>query len=95
MEAIIVATHDGFDLAAHRFPAAGTPRAVVVLPCAMGVKQNFYFPFAHFLAQQGFAALTFRKGNPVQQVARRRQLLEDSADRKALRIWRPHFTDTP
>lgn len=59
METITIATHDGFDLAAHRFAPAGTPKAVVLLPCAMGVKQNFYFPFAHFLAQQGYAALTF------------------------------------
>ena len=59
MEPIILSTLDGFDLAAHRFAPAGAPRAVVVLPCAMVVKQDFYFPFAHFLAQQGFAVLTF------------------------------------
>lgn len=59
MERTIIRTSDGFELAANRFAPADTPKAVVVLPCAMGVKQDFYFPFAKFLAQQGFAVLTF------------------------------------
>ncbi|HZW13277.1 MAG TPA: alpha/beta fold hydrolase [Noviherbaspirillum sp.] len=59
MEPIKVNTKDGFTLAAHRFAPHGKPKAVIVLPTAMGVKQNFYFPFAQFLAQQGFEVLTF------------------------------------
>lgn len=59
MEPITVTTPDGFPLAAHRFAPADVPKAVVVVPTAMGVKQDFYFPFARFLAQQGFAVLTF------------------------------------
>lgn len=59
MEATTVITRDGFRLAARRFSPPGRAKAVVVLPTAMGVKQDFYFPFAQFLAQQGFAVLTF------------------------------------
>ena len=59
MEPITITAPDGFQLAAHRFAAAGEIKAVVVLPTAMGVKQDFYFPFARFLAQQGYAVLTF------------------------------------
>ena len=59
MESITIRTSDGFELSANRFTPSGRPKAVVVLPSAMGVKQDFYFPFAQFLAQQGFAALTF------------------------------------
>ncbi|MGE5651840.1 MAG: alpha/beta fold hydrolase [Bacillota bacterium] len=59
MEAITVNTKGGHVLAARRFAPAGRAKAVVVMPTAMGVKQEFYFPFAQFLAQQGFAVLTF------------------------------------
>ncbi|WP_136418440.1 MULTISPECIES: alpha/beta fold hydrolase [Oxalobacteraceae] len=59
MEPIILSAKDGFNLAAHRFAPPGRAKAVIVLPAAMGVKQEFYFPFARFLAQQGFAVLTF------------------------------------
>ncbi len=38
--------------------AAGTG-ATIVLPCAMGVKQSFYFAFARWLAEQGHVAITF------------------------------------
>jgi len=59
MEAITIRADDGFELAARRFSPAGKPRGVVVLSSAMGVKQDFYFSFAEFLAQAGYAALTF------------------------------------
>jgi predicted alpha/beta hydrolase len=59
MELITLTTADGFTLAGMRFMTAARPKAIVVLPSAMGVKQDFYAPFAQFLAQQGFAVLTF------------------------------------
>lgn len=59
MEAIQITTRDGAVLAGTRFAPSGAARAVVVLPAAMGVKQDFYAPFAQFLAEQGMAALTF------------------------------------
>jgi predicted alpha/beta hydrolase len=59
MEPITLTTTDGFTLAGTRFAPMQKPKAVIVIPSAMGVKQDFYFPFAKFLAQQGFAVLTF------------------------------------
>ncbi|HJV76515.1 MAG TPA: alpha/beta fold hydrolase, partial [Noviherbaspirillum sp.] len=59
MERITIHAADGFKLAATRFAPQSSAKAVIVLPTAMGVKQDFYFPFAQFLAQQGFAVLTF------------------------------------
>ncbi|HCN91152.1 MAG TPA: alpha/beta hydrolase [Oxalobacteraceae bacterium] len=59
METIRLATSDGVSLACTRFTPSGTASAVVVMPAAMGVKQDFYAPFAQFLAEQGVAVLTF------------------------------------
>jgi predicted alpha/beta hydrolase len=59
MESISITTTDGFTLAGTCFTPPQMPKAVIVIPSAMGVKQDFYSPFAQFLAQQGFAVLTF------------------------------------
>jgi len=50
---------DGFELAVTRFCAAGKPWGNVLIACAMGVRQDFYAPFARFLAEQGLNVLTF------------------------------------
>jgi len=42
-----------------RFPAAGKPWAHVVLAGAMGVRQDFYAPFADYLAADGVNVSTF------------------------------------
>jgi predicted alpha/beta hydrolase len=44
MEKIELVTDDGVRLVGTRFIPDGTTKAVVVLPAAMGVKQDFYFP---------------------------------------------------
>lgn len=59
MQPTTILTEDDFYLAARRFAAQGAPRGVVLLAAAMGVRQDFYFPFARFLAERGFAVLTF------------------------------------
>lgn len=59
METINLTTSDGITLTTTRFAPDGRVKAVVVLSAAMGVKQDFYAPFAQFLSEQGFAALTF------------------------------------
>jgi predicted alpha/beta hydrolase len=59
MEQVELIASDGVILAATRFAPSAKAKAVVVLPAAMGVKQDFYAPFAQFLAAQGFAVLTF------------------------------------
>jgi predicted alpha/beta hydrolase len=40
-------------------PPAGAPKASVIVPCAMGVVQNFYARFAEWLASQGYSVTTF------------------------------------
>ena len=50
---------DGATLGAHRFGAAGTARASVVIGPAMGVPAAFYHRFAAHLAQSGYAVTTF------------------------------------
>lgn len=59
MDAIEFAATDGALLAGRRYACTGAARAVVVLAPAMGVGQDFYAPFAQFLAQQGVAVLSF------------------------------------
>ncbi|HYD79254.1 MAG TPA: alpha/beta fold hydrolase [Paucimonas sp.] len=59
MEAIELITTDGIRLSATRFAPEGKPKAVIVLSAAMGVGQDFYEPFARFLAEQDLAVLTF------------------------------------
>ena len=65
-QTLTIPAADGYPLAATRFaPAAsaasGAPAsgATIVLPCAMGVRQSFYYAFAHWLAEQGHVAITF------------------------------------
>jgi predicted alpha/beta hydrolase len=59
MEQIELIASDGMRIAATRFAPAGEAKAVIVMPGAMGVKQDFYEPFARYLAEQGLAVLTF------------------------------------
>ena len=59
-EPIAFAADDGEVLLRGRYHAAhGTPRAVVLIAGAMGVKQDYYAEFAQWLASQGYAALSF------------------------------------
>src|SRR5262245_40494992 len=46
-------------LALRTFEPAGTPRAAIVLPSAMGVTQSYYSRFAEWLAARGYLAATF------------------------------------
>jgi predicted alpha/beta hydrolase len=50
---------DGRELAITRFPADGQPWATMVFAGAMGVRQDFYAPFARFLAKNGVHVVTF------------------------------------
>jgi predicted alpha/beta hydrolase len=49
----------GASLVLRTFQPAGSPLAVVVVPSAMGVTQNFYSRFAEWLAARGYLAATF------------------------------------
>ncbi|MFZ6712749.1 hypothetical protein [Undibacterium sp. TC9W] len=59
METVQIITADGTVLTAKKFTPTSTVKSVVVMPAAMGVKQNFYEPFAEFLAENGIAVLSF------------------------------------
>lgn len=58
-ETVELACADGYRLSASLFrPAAGAARAVTI-HSATGVPQEYYGGFAHYLAERGFAVLTF------------------------------------
>lgn len=46
-------------VAVRRYEPDGAPRASIVIGGAMGVRQSFYEPFAHWLSQQGLRVWTF------------------------------------
>lgn len=50
---------DGYVLAAHHWQPEGMPRAVVVINPATAVKAAYYHRYARFLAENGFAVLTY------------------------------------
>ena len=50
---------DGHRLQAYRFDPQGPPKGHVVIAPAMAVAQNFYAPFARYLASRGYTAWTF------------------------------------
>jgi predicted alpha/beta hydrolase len=54
-----VHTADGAPLTARWFRHAAPPRAAVLVVPAMGVPQQYYAPFAEWLARQGFLVATF------------------------------------
>jgi predicted alpha/beta hydrolase len=55
----LVRTADGQEIAARFFQPPGKPRGAVLIVPAMGCSQNYYAPFASWLAAQGFVAATF------------------------------------
>lgn len=59
IEPIELVSPDGPRLAAQFHAGAGPVRAAVLIGGAMGVRQDYYAPFAAWLAKQGFATLTF------------------------------------
>jgi predicted alpha/beta hydrolase len=55
----LIRTADGQEIAAHFFrPQSAVKGAVLIVP-AMGCSQNYYAPFASWLASQGFVTATF------------------------------------
>ena len=50
---------DGQRIAARFFRPRGEPKGSVLIVPAMGVTQDYYQPFASWLARQGFNAATF------------------------------------
>jgi predicted alpha/beta hydrolase len=58
MRKVNVQTQDEFVLAAHVLDHVA-PHATVLIPAAMGVKQDYYFAFARWLHEQGYTVATF------------------------------------
>jgi predicted alpha/beta hydrolase len=54
-----VALQNGESLVLRTFDPPVAPRAAIIVPCAMGVAQNFYARFAEWLASQGYLVATF------------------------------------
>jgi predicted alpha/beta hydrolase len=54
-----VRTADGSEIAARFFAPSGAPKGAVLIVPAMGTPQEFYRPFAEWLAAQGFLSATF------------------------------------
>jgi len=80
MQPLTLSTRDGEPLAARLFRPVGTPRAAVLIGPAMGVRQEYYRPFAQWLAQQGFVALSFDYHGSGDSRPRDRSLREVDAD---------------
>ena len=60
MEALNLDSNDGNALAARFYPGSGaTVHGAVLIGGAMGVRQDYYAPFARWLATQGFTVMTF------------------------------------
>lgn len=59
-EPLTIPARDGFALAATRYyPATDRPAATVLINAATAVPQGFYRAFATFLAEQGYAVITY------------------------------------
>jgi predicted alpha/beta hydrolase len=56
---ITIRTADGFALGGRRYGDAAAARAGVLIAPAMGVPQSYYADFARWLAEQGYAVLSF------------------------------------
>jgi predicted alpha/beta hydrolase len=59
MERVALTAADGATIAARLFRDGGAPRGAVLIGGAMGVRQDYYVPFARWLAGQGFVVATF------------------------------------
>lgn len=59
MEKLIISTKDQYQLSAHIFKPEKSNEKVILINSATGVKQQVYFSFAQFFAEQGFTVITY------------------------------------
>jgi predicted alpha/beta hydrolase len=59
METRQLTTDDGSRLSLRLYPPTGAAQAAVLIGGAMGVRQDYYQPFAQWLADQGYTVATF------------------------------------
>ena len=59
MEKLLLQTNDEIEITAHIFLPYESNHKVLLINSATGVKQQIYFSFAKFFAEQGFTVLTY------------------------------------
>ena len=59
MQTLTLKSDDGVSLAARLYQNEASPKAAVLIGGAMGVRQDYYAPFAAWLAAQGYVVMTF------------------------------------
>ncbi|MFL9835690.1 alpha/beta hydrolase family protein [Chryseobacterium terrae] len=59
MEKLILTTKDKIQLVAHLFKPEKANSKIIVINSATGVKQQVYFSFAQFFAENGFTVITY------------------------------------
>lgn len=59
MEKLIISTKDQYQLSAHIFKPEKSNEKIILINSATGVKQQVYFSFAQFFAEQGFTVITY------------------------------------
>jgi len=59
MEKLIISTKDQYQLSAHIFKPGKSNQKIILINSATGVKQQVYFSFAQFFAEQGFTVITY------------------------------------
>jgi len=59
MEKLIITTKDQYQLSAHIFKPEKSNEKIILINSATGVKQQVYFSFAQFFAEQGFTVITY------------------------------------
>ena len=59
MQSLNLKTNEEVMLGARLYPSGGEPKGAVLIGGAMGVRQDYYAPFAEWLATQGFDVMTF------------------------------------
>jgi len=59
VQTLTLKSDDGVSLAARLYRNEASPKAAVLIGGAMGVRQDYYGPFAAWLAAQGYVVMTF------------------------------------
>jgi len=59
MEKLILRTEDHANVVAHLFMPVKSNQKILLINSATGVKQQVYFSFARYFAEQGFVVITY------------------------------------
>lgn len=59
MKTIDIFTEDNYRIVGNHFKPEKTDNKIVLINCATGIKQSFYFKYANFLCSSGFDVITY------------------------------------